>query len=519
MALIDGKLYPPMSSKDNSTGQLRQPVELGQWEQAEENRSKAKLKNGKYYFDLKQADGRVTGGVAYNPYFHTSRSPLNDQFSAAYDKPYLVTVETEIPASELTSAPFEKNWHELAFKRMLRFAAENGYDKVAWTTGAQQARRYDLSKAIDSIELEHVGNNGRKMFRLKGLDYKIITDPDGKIHAGQDEFVGKNLADVVGKDVAKRMLEMEEGDIMEGEDLRIGGEGMRGFYDDMLPRFVSKYAKKWGAKVGEVTMPKLQEGYQTMHSVDVTEPMRESVMQGQPMFSISGEIGALNLDKAMAEEEEPKPIGHGEFGDIYDQFKGKPQEAIAFLTKKKDGEALGALRHNEIGDISIVYGNKAGGLEKIAIKHRDVLDNLQDVIDGMHVVRKSDNRIKLESDTHFAVVSRDYKGNPRGEWLLTAFEKQNSVPDNTMDTGETLSGERNDTATPQNTVSADKVTTNSSDSQNRGQLFSITNRPTIFPNETMLDFTKRYMLWQKAWRDDTLIHEYGEHIKILICRY
>ena len=30
-------------------------------------------------------------------------------------------------------APFEKNWHELAMKRMLRYAAENGYDKIAWT--------------------------------------------------------------------------------------------------------------------------------------------------------------------------------------------------------------------------------------------------------------------------------------------------------------------------------------------------------------------------------------------------
>ena len=44
-------------------------------------------------------------------------------------------------------------------------------------------------------------------------------------------------------------------------------------------------------------------------------------------------------------------------------------------------------------------------------------------------------------------------GEPRSPWLLTAFEKKNSVLDNTMDTGETLTGERNDTATPQNTVS------------------------------------------------------------------
>lgn len=44
-------------------------------------------------------------------------------------------------------------------------------------------------------------------------------------------------------------------------------------------------------------------------------------------------------------------------------------------------------------------------------------------------------------------------------WLLTAFEKKNSASDNTTDTGETAKdGERNDTATPQNTVSVGKDT-------------------------------------------------------------
>src|SRR5262249_33170614 len=34
-----------------------------------------------------------------------------------------------------------------------------------------------------------------------------------------------------------------------GTDLKVGGSGMKGFYDKMLPAFVNKYAKKWGAKV------------------------------------------------------------------------------------------------------------------------------------------------------------------------------------------------------------------------------------------------------------------------------
>jgi hypothetical protein len=97
--------------------------------------------------------------------------------------------------------------------------------------------------------------------------------------------------------MAVKMMSLENGDMLEGEDLRIGGEGMKGFYDRMLPSFVSKYTKKWGAKVGEVTMPNLGEN-NTMHSVDVTPEMQESVMEGQTMFRFIGKKGAANLDKA-----------------------------------------------------------------------------------------------------------------------------------------------------------------------------------------------------------------------------
>ena len=148
-----------------------------------------------------------------------------------------------------------------------------------------------------------------------------------------------------------------------------------------------------------------------------------------------------------------KPIGSGDFGPIYDQFKGKPNKAVKFLMSQKDGEALGALHHKEIGGISIVWGNAKAGLQKIAHKHPEVLDNLQEILDGMHVVRSSDNRVKLESGTHFAVVSRDWLGKEHTPWLLTAFEKkESSANNNSMDTAETLDGKRNDTATPRDTA-------------------------------------------------------------------
>ena len=71
-----------------------------------------------------------------------------------------------------------------------------------------------------------------------------------------------------------------------GENLRIGGEGMKGFYDQILPRFMDKYGKKWGVKTGEVELPNLERDGRNMWAVDVTPEMKESVMEGQAMFSL-----------------------------------------------------------------------------------------------------------------------------------------------------------------------------------------------------------------------------------------
>ena len=148
----------------------------------------------------------------------------------------------------------------------------------------------------------------------------------------------------------------------------------------------------------------------------------------------------------------------GAFGTIYTQFKGKAKEAIAFLLEKKEGEAVGALHHKDIGDIDLVWGNEKAGLQKIAKKHPEVLDNLQEIIGGMHVVSESPNRIKLESTTHFAVVSKEFLGKERGKWLLTAYEKKKDASGGSIDIApEPKTGKQNGTAPLQDTVSTGKV--------------------------------------------------------------
>ena len=106
----DGKLYPPMSGRvktqvEAKNGTMRtkwvwrSPIEIGKWEQSEEH---PEMANEDGTFTLDKGNGS-TINAAYNPYIHTSRTPINDQFSSAWNRPELVTVEVEVPVSELTS--------------------------------------------------------------------------------------------------------------------------------------------------------------------------------------------------------------------------------------------------------------------------------------------------------------------------------------------------------------------------------------------------------------------------------
>ena len=101
MQLRDGKLYPPMAGKVNGKWQQGIAVDdLGKvWEKSDEH---PELVDDKGYFTLNKGNGKSLK-ARYNPYIHTSLTPLNDQFSEAQDRPELVTVEVEVPERELTS--------------------------------------------------------------------------------------------------------------------------------------------------------------------------------------------------------------------------------------------------------------------------------------------------------------------------------------------------------------------------------------------------------------------------------
>ncbi|HHS84303.1 MAG TPA: hypothetical protein ENK38_05160 [Gammaproteobacteria bacterium] len=219
------------------------------------------------------------------------------------------------------NAPFKTTWPMLAMKRMIRYAAENGFDRIAWTTGEQQADRYDLSKQVDGIQWTVIDGEN---FKDGEKRYQIQVVVDGRLSPvfnGErvKHLPANQLENYIGKDAAKKIIESKatDGELV-GDDLKIGGEGMKGFYDNMLPKMVNKYVKKWGGKVGKTVLkltdmpdseyskypddhPYVRKNRPTIHALDITPAMRDAAMQGeQPLFSKSRITGTQAQEAAIA---------------------------------------------------------------------------------------------------------------------------------------------------------------------------------------------------------------------------
>ena len=157
--------------------------------------------------------------------------------------------------NRVPDAPFKKTWHELAFKKILREAAEKGYDKVTWTTGEQQAERYDISKQVDEIVMQRMVTGGKE----NGNVY-VRALKDGEEVSGSGIMPEAKVPEVLGKEVYEKLKSQADAGTnvaakLEGEGLKIGGDGMKGFYDKILVDFANKFGKKFGAKVENANLP------------------------------------------------------------------------------------------------------------------------------------------------------------------------------------------------------------------------------------------------------------------------
>lgn len=364
--------------------------------------------------------------------------------------------------AKVPNAPFKQSWHELAMKRMLRYAAENGYDRLSWDTGETQADRYDLSKQISRIELEDNSSGGIGRPNMEGeFKHGMLDayDKNGRKVIDSQHVTPETIADVIGKDAAERLLKQEPTEersagfgvrrrTLAGQDLKIGGEGQRGFYDKILPEFMNKYAKKFGAKVesGQInagtlgplryegptlSMDQLRDAMKSLrgqnapqaimdqlnrvrgdvatsvdfkramndhaspalaqhlggdmvaqkppdtatHSIPITKPMRDSVLEGQPLFQKGrrGEIlpptntKTFETNEGETIEMQASPAFQAVRDDVYEGLRARMDELGLHDVGLHVGDALSAVENGQRFELNGVQWTSDLGRELIAV--------------------------------------------------------------------------------------------------------------------------------------------------------
>jgi len=219
----------------------------------------------------------------------------------------------------IPNAPFKTSWPALVMKRMIRYAAEHGFEKVAWTTGEEQADRYNLSESIGEIRIpvSETVDEGR----LINLDAKVAglvanggygTPLNDWKNARETVIMTPaQLREVFGQDLGTRLEAAQPGDVFAGDDLKVGGEGMKAFYDRNLVNITNDLIKKYGAKVGKFTVSTdaptgraFAEGRGTnapavdmairkgqaavRHGFGITDKLAEAAAGGFPLFQRKG---------------------------------------------------------------------------------------------------------------------------------------------------------------------------------------------------------------------------------------
>lgn len=245
----DGKLYPPMAAKVK--GKFVEPIELGKWEQADE---RPELVDDKGMFTLNKGNGKSLK-AAYNPYLHTSRTPLNDQFSEAQNRPNIVTVEVEVPKSELTSGykadKAKDAVGEVEWKAGIIQGQLTGKRKVVLSRWDKPVRIVPDSEVADVIVNDMFKGKNitmpsnvvtpslRKELEKRGVPF-VETDNRGRIVGGEND--GVHYSKVYGKNAQSPILEQKlkkhPDSLMKAGTYFSGGglveEGLKGIIDPVV---------------------------------------------------------------------------------------------------------------------------------------------------------------------------------------------------------------------------------------------------------------------------------------------
>lgn len=310
-------------------------------------------------------------------------------------------------ASEQEKMPsgIRKRIYEIGIKRAIREAAAEGATHLGWTTGTQQAERYDLSKHVDAIDYTALPDGKFAIYGVK----------DGSQTQIGDTIPSEKLEQYVGKEVAKKIIDGEGDESspsgykrLSGSNLKIGGEGLKSLYDVTLPRIANEIVKKFGAKAGtaqfefgeqdavhvgiEREYPKTE-----AHSLPLPEALRDkAVYEGFSLFASKPEQSKPDTGK-VGESESPienltREAEHAGVVLKTDELKG---------LIRKDPAVMAAVR----AKIKIRTGEDALWAAKpLAVKLEELSEKvgLTSLIDDIQKILSPDDRLSKEERMRFA---------------------------------------------------------------------------------------------------------------------
>lgn len=258
-------------------------------------------------------------------YFIDGRQLNEDQF-----KDLLKSNYQRFGNPTVSEMPFKKTYTDLAMKRALKYAAENGYDYLAWNTGEQVNKRFGLTDVISAAHLSKDKEAGKYRLVLEDNRGDELFD-----YRGSGKLVTpEELKEIVGSGLSKKLIEGADANFgkpwpkgqdsnpefysLNGIDLDMGGEPMKKYYGSVkegrigdIGKVAEKIASKYdkSAKVAPVTITENDQNYYANDNkafvsgmaIPITAQMKEAMAeQGLPLMQVE----TTPLQKAIADLKE-----------------------------------------------------------------------------------------------------------------------------------------------------------------------------------------------------------------------
>jgi hypothetical protein len=357
-------------------------------------------------------DGRKRGFIGDLQGDAKEYAELDKQFKdgtlpeAKYDRFYALQdtlgggMQAEANKDGVVRAPFvqkTEGWLNLALKRVIKMAVDGGYDKVAFVNGEQSAERYSLAKKVEYIEYEKTGANNYYIRVTDKQGGRVLTDYQ-QTPAQLEEKIGKDLTMQIVRGDGK--VDESGNKTIYAKDFVMGGEGMKAFYDKIVPLAAGKLADKLGgAKMGMVSLSNSAEDFDEMEldsatdeelaqleatgrvvgltqpGFPITDKMRETASGGMPLFSKKQNGRVLGI----FERDDLGRWKWGLLGAALDKFNAAIDPALSWSKMKAISPELAKqIRHMklEIQKAQDRAVKIAGETQKLSIAEREMVSDI-----------------------------------------------------------------------------------------------------------------------------------------------